>query len=227
MQMISRQVCVAAAAATLLSLAGAAHASLILNGSFEDNTASGNVWSPSNAQFNSIMSNVTAYGVREGIDIETVDSPYGQAPIDGNWKIAPASDLGGTSEEFSLTLAAPLVAGQSYDLSFYIERQVGLPFDGGSVDIGLSTSATSFGTYLMSATAPDSGWLLAGSSFVAPTAGEYLTVRVTNDKSSWVALDDFVLNVSAVPEPQSVALLLAGLGVVGLVARRRTRAAQG
>lgn len=219
---IRQPLAIVAAAASLFAAAGTAHASLILNGSFEDNSASANVWSPSNAVFNGYMNNVTAFGVREGIDIQTFGSGYGPDPIDGRWKVAPASDVGGTSEAFSMTLSAPLVVGQAYSLGFYLARQTSYPFDGGTVEIGLSTSATSFGTYLTSATAPDSGWLWATSNFLAPTAGAYLTVRVKNDRSGWVALDDFELNPSSpVPEPQTAALLLAGLGVVGVVARRR------
>ncbi len=218
---IRRQACMFATALSLLSAVGTADASLILNGSFEDNSAGGTVFNPSNAGFNSLINNVTAYGVRQGIDLQTVGSGYGLAPIDGQWKVSPASDLGGIAEEFSMTLSGPLVAGQGYDLDFYIERLVSGPFDGGSVEIGLSTSAISFGTAVASATAPSAGWLLVSSSFIAPNAGSYLTVRVTNDKSSWVGLDGFVL--SAVPEPETYALFLGGLGVVGLVARRRRR----
>lgn len=224
MHSIRRNVCMMATAISLSSVVGTANASLILNGSFEDNSAVGNVWSPTNAAFNALVKNVTAFGVREGIDIQTVGTPYGLAPIDGKWKISPASDVGGTAEAFSMTLSGPLVVGQSYDLSFYIERLVSSPWDGGAVQIGLSTSATGFGTYLTSASAPDSGWLHVATTFVAPNAGSYLSVRVTNEKSSWVGLDGFELNaVPVVPEPQTYALLLAGLGVVGLVVRRRGR----
>jgi hypothetical protein len=36
-----------------------------------------------------------------------------------------------------------------------------------------------------------------------------------------LAIDDFRLSVTAIPEPGTTALLLAGLAAVGLVARRR------
>ena len=212
----------AAAAAALLLGAGAAQASLVLNGSFETNSAGGTVFNPGNATLNALVPNVTAFGVRQGIDLQTVGSGYGLAPVDGRWKLSPASDLGGTTEAFSMTLSGPLAIGTSYDLSFYIERLISGPFDGGTVEIGLSTSSTSFGTLIDSATASASGWTQRVSSFIAPNAGSYLTVRMTTAKSSWVGLDNFVLtggNGNNVPEPSALALV--GLALAGLALSRR------
>lgn len=46
-----------------------------------------------------------------------------------------------------------------------------------------------------------------------------------NGDFAWVAANDLTLgNVAAVPEPASYALLLAGLGVLGAAAKRRSRA---
>ena len=39
------------------------------------------------------------------------------------------------------------------------------------------------------------------------------------------SIDNVMINVSAVPEPETYAMLLAGLGLMGAVARRRNRAA--
>lgn len=212
---------IAVAAATLLA-ASAQSASLVVNGSFESNTAGTTKFNPSNAVFNALMSGVTAYGTREGIDIQTFNSGYGQAPQEGAWKVSPANQAGGQSEEFSMTLAGPLTPGASYDLSFAIERLASGQFNGGTVEVGVSTTATSFGTQIASATAPANGWLLASGSFLAPTAASYLTVRVITT-FGWVGLDNFVLSASPIPEPASAALLGAGLAaIVFWRARRRS-----
>jgi len=55
-------------------------------------------------------------------------------------------------------------------------------------------------------------------------AGGSYTLRfatVSNVKAMQMGIDDVSLQVSTVPEPDSLALLFAGLGVVGTIARRR------
>lgn len=207
-----------------LLVAGSAQASLVVNGSFEDNSTVGTAFNLSNASFSSMLTGVTAFGAREGIDIQTIGSGFGLAPQDGDWKVSPASDIGGLSEAFTMDLTGPLTMGESYDLSFYIERLFSGPNDGGTVQIGLSTSATSFGTQIFSATAPASGWLFESTTFLAPNAGSFLSVFVTNDTSSWVGLDNFTLDASAaVPVP--AAFWLFGSALLGLAGMKR-RASQ-
>ena len=196
--------------------ASGASASLIINGSFEINTAPGNWFNPINSDFNSVMSSVTAYGVRQGIDIQTIGSGWGQAPIDGNFKISPASDQGGNVEEFSMTLSSPLVSGNRYDLSFYMEALNNNVFNGGHVEVGASTSATSFGTLVYTSPNSSPGWTQYSTNFLAPGNSTYLTVRMGNDVSGWVGVDNFILN--GVPEPTVMGLL--GGAMVLLIRRR-------
>lgn len=209
---------VLAASMALLVAASAHSASILVNGSFESNSAGGSLFNPGNDTFNTAMNAVTAFGARQGIDIQTFGSGYGQSPQNGAWKVSPASDAGGQSEEFSMNLTGQMIAGASYQLSFYIERLSNGPFNGGTVQIGVSSSANGFGTQVASATAPSSGWLLSSTSFVSPVAATYLTVRLTTVQSSWVGLDNFVLTgpTVAVPEPGTAVLLLMGLAVCRL-----------
>lgn len=66
---------------------------------------------------------------------------------------------------------------------------------------------------------------VGGTVTTAWAAGDTLWIRWTerNDigNDHGLAIDNLTLSVSAVPEPGALALLLAGLGVIGNVARRR------
>jgi hypothetical protein len=68
---------------------------------------------------------------------------------------------------------------------------------------------------------------LGGTINTTWSAGQTLWIRwvenndVNNDHG--LAIDNFSLSVAAVPEPETYAMLLAGLGLLGFVARRRIK----
>jgi hypothetical protein len=78
---------------------------------------------------------------------------------------------------------------------------------------------------------PDSGW----NGFYVPIGTQSLMVQINNVASNPVTFQDQLYNrpivaldydaVTPVPEADSVAMMLAGLGVLGVVARRRNRRA--
>lgn len=90
----------------------------------------------------------------------------------------------------------------------------------------LSATSGSFGFQYLSETST-----LAEDSSFASLVDSYLQAAQTYTGSSLYTLTKLsngsyqdLVTVSSVPEPESYALLLAGLGVVGFVARRRQRA---
>jgi hypothetical protein len=63
-------------------------------------------------------------------------------------------------------------------------------------------------------------------SSILASPGTY-TLRfasVSNEGQLQVGIDNISLSVTPVPEPETYALLLAGLGLMGFVARRRNNA---
>lgn len=54
--------------------------------------------------------------------------------------------------------------------------------------------------------------------------GRYVEIVANNGADSWTALQQGVI-MAAVPEPDTYAMMAAGLGLVGLLARRRRKAA--
>lgn len=114
-------------------------------------------------------------------------------------------------------------AGGLYTLSWYDAGRIG---DGGQtyqVNFGGST----IGTFSVN---PGQGWSLNSFTFTAAAGSQLLSfVGVGTQTDGTVFLDNISLtgapSVSPVPEPESLAMMLAGLGVLGGVARRQRKAA--
>jgi hypothetical protein len=196
--------------------AGAAYAGpVILNGSFETNSASGTWFNMLNSDFNATVSSATAFGSAQELDL-VKDSDWFLAPQHGHWKLGLHTQYTGLFDAFSLAVSSPLVGGQSYSLSFYAARQGGNPV---SIDIGLSTSATGFGTLIFTG-APSSGdtWDHIVTTFVAPNSGAFIAVRnqYVDGHDAYSFVDNFSIEeLKTVPDPGS-SLLLLGMGLAGL-----------
>jgi hypothetical protein len=171
-----------------------------LNGDFEINSALTDQINLINSQYDSLMTNSTAFGNYNGgganggnMDIITSSSYCGSSAQQGNWYVCLT---GGGTDAISLKLSTPLIAGHSYTISFYDRfgqppATVVHPFQ-----IGLSLVDTTFGSLLY--TAPNANnclWSLRSFSFIAPTNGQFVTAKIsaggTND--TWCHLDNFTI----------------------------------
>lgn len=87
--------------------------------------------------------------------------------------------------------------------------------------IEVFAGATSLGNFsLVAPVGNDNLWVTqTTTSFVGTGAGVALQFKGTSGVN-YIGLDNVV--VTAVPEPGALALMLAGIGVVGFVARRRS-----
>lgn len=138
---------------------------------------------------------------------------YALTPNHGQWMGSPAVYSGVIT---------------NYGSSFVLERADGGVFDLLSMDVGLLNNYPHFDVY---------GYYPQGSYVhqYTPLAYNYATLQTItfgNDfkgvnklvfSSVYAQVDNINLSTASVPEPETYAMMLAGLGLVGFAARRRIR----
>jgi hypothetical protein len=163
-----------------------------INGSFENNVANGiDQINLSNADLNSKLPGVTAFGTYGDVDIIKSSAYGGGGAQDKNWYIAIT---GGGTDIIALTLSQPLVKGKKYRLSFY-DRKDGAHASH-PVQVGLSLSNSAFGSVIY--TSPEvpvlNVWTRRTFTFIATDNAKFITVQMQSGGiSDWANIDNFVL----------------------------------
>ena len=177
-------------------VASLAHANLILNGDFENNTASATIFNMRNTTFNATIFDATAFGSSQEIDLVT-GTRFGIAPQSGNWKLGLHQNTSFPTnvDAFSFDLSGSIVSGRAYALQFFAAGLASRGFSPlGPVEIGLSSSATSFGTQIFSGTPTSTtSWTQFDHAFVAPVNAMFLTVRSGTLANGYAFVDNFTL----------------------------------
>jgi hypothetical protein len=129
----------------------------------------------------------------------------------------PADPFGTTGSFISQTFM--LDAAANVDLSFAMALRPGYP-SGQSIAVALDGQ-------VLSTFAATSGWSVKTLALGPLTSGAHVlgfagTAAYASHGDTTAFLDAVQLNAVPVPEPETYALMLAGLGLVGFAARRRT-----
>ena len=173
------------------SVCGTSAQNLIINGSLENNTASGNM--PDLHDWSSVVSN--AWEIDGGaMDLLTSNSCGGAS--DGNWFVETSHNFLDNYTAFSLGLSTPLISGNQYTLSF--DKRL-CSANSTAIDIGISNDSTLMGTILQTFSAPSTNsWVTESIVFAAPLPNKFLTVNLqTSLNNSQVDLDNFILTAVA------------------------------
>jgi len=190
------------ALAALAATAGAAHANLVVNGSFEANLQGANSWS--------IYPHLHGWtGAARGIELRN--------------NVAGAAFHGVNFVELDTTGNSAIwqdigtVVGGQYLLSFAYSAR---PHTGNTNDIQVFWNNQLLTTLAGSNGTASHQWQVYNFNVTGAGALTQLRFAAAGVSDSYGGSLDAV-SVTAVPEPETYALLLAGLAVVGSLARRR------
>ena len=172
---------------------------LILNPGFEINSLATGCYTNEPASFvSSNLLNITAFygGTTDGIDIGVSSPCYAGGANSGTTHIVMAGLSGPNMfESISFGLTTPIVAGQTYNLTFYAANSN--PIAAESLSVGISSIANSFGSpAVIVPLGSTATYTLYSASFTASIGGNYLTIEPTTLGEFWFGLDDFSLELS-------------------------------
>ena len=179
-----------------------------LNGSFEKNILNW-VWGGgsgmANHYYDSVMYNSTSFGGKNVTDSNGIPNGVSNVQVyhdigaDGNWYISLTSEgypFGDSpSDSISLQLSSPVIAGNSYGISFYVAGGS----NPGYILMGLSTNDSTFGKLLYtSSECTDWAWTNKTFQFSAPFSANFITISISKPQSNnfWgsAGLDNFTIN---------------------------------
>lgn len=205
----------------LLSLQMHVHGQTFLNGSFESTTG-GCSYNITNASFDAMMSNCHAFGSASQLDILDNTCGFGSAE-DGTHFVGVAVDITNTqTDAFSMELSAPLIAGNSYTVSFYNRKDVG--YNANLLEIGYSNDSLLFGYSIDTVALPTTSWGFVSFTFIPAINCSYITIQTIAGSYGWNFVDDFTISeatgintvTSAVPVVQVYPNPTSGMISIGV-----------
>jgi choice-of-anchor C domain-containing protein len=221
------------AASLLFAFAGApaSAANLIQNGSFEAGW-NGVGYQTYGTSYIPAANGHLAYWTIDSGNVDIINTYWDGSDAD-NLKNDASVDLNGTVAG-KISQAFGTMVGAKYSVSFDIAgnhganptlKEMDVVVTGTSQPNAVVTNHYSFDDAGRGAT--NMGWVGKSFEFVANDTLTRLSFASTifNTNQGGMALDNVQVHLLAIPEPETWALLLAGLGLLGLSARRRNRAA--
>jgi len=180
---------------------------LIHNGGFESPVQASGTWA--------IYDNIADWNTLAGVGVEVRNNVVGSAHSGNNFVELDSVSNGWIAQSFAT------IEGQDYNLSFWYSPRAGQKANTNGIeayindDLQLSLTSTGVGH-------SGNTWSLHSLTFTAG-AGPLTTLSffaAGNSDSLGGSLDD--VSVTAVPEPETYALLLGGLALVGFTTRKRS-----
>ena len=171
-----------------------------INGDFEINDATNCEYNLSDYVFNSMVSNVFAFGKTNlggnyvGETDILADGCYVTAQ-NGNWCIGIASDYVTytTSDAVALELTSNLVPGNYYSLSFYLFGNTLSTSVLANVLVGESLADSTIGNVIDTVAPIANTWSLITLDFIATQASRYITVKNIPGTAGWNQIDNFTI----------------------------------